>query len=143
VGLVENIEQKAPSKESDFDKETAAELLRQSTEFQGWAILILGGVIAILITQKVHPNSSPEWTFILLGPSMIFLSCSFLTAWELKKRHNYLLKKNNFGEVMSLANYLQTQFELFGWAIGALTLFATCFLCLILLGRIKPDEKDK
>ncbi len=138
--LAPHVAQKCVSEPPAPTKDTAGELLHQSTEFQGWAVLILGAVIAMVITTKVHPNSSPEWTFILLGPSVSFLSFSFLAAWELKKRYNYLLLHNNFDDVMSLASYLQVQFKLFGWAIGTLTLFATCFLCLILVRRVKPEQ---
>ena len=137
---IQTVSQQPPSEKATPNKETAGELLRQSTEFQGWAVLILGAITAILITTKVHSNSSPEWTFILFGPSIIFLSFSFLAAWELKKRYNYLLLHNNFSDVIGLANYLQAQFRLFGSAIGVLTLFATCFLSLILVGQIKPDK---
>jgi hypothetical protein len=138
--IVETVPRLPASEKAPPDKETAGELLRQSTEFQGWAVLILGGITAVLVTTKVHSNSSPEWTFILFGPSMVFLSYSFLAAWELKKRYNYLLLHNNFADVFSLARYLQVQFQLFGWSIGILTLFSACFLSLILVRRIKPDQ---
>jgi hypothetical protein len=141
--ISESVSAKLPSDKPPPNKETASELLRQSTEFQGWAILVLGAITAVVTTTKVHSRSFPEWTFILFGPAIVYLASSFLMAWQLKKRYNYLLLKNNFEDLMSLASYLEVQFKCFAWAIGLLALFAASFLCLILIGRVKPDEERK
>jgi len=141
--MVTKVESKQVLEKNDPYKETAGEFLKQSTEFQGWTVLILGGVIAILITTKVHSNSRPHWTFILFGPAIVFLFYSFLAAWELKKRYNYLLLHNNFADVTSLSSHLDAQFKLLGWATGVLMGFAAVFLFLTLAREIKPDEKEK
>jgi hypothetical protein len=141
-GMVTTVNQQ-PTDKPHPNKETAGELLKQSTEFQGWTVLILGGVIAALITTKVHANCRPEWTFIPFGPATTYLFFSLLAAWELKKRHNYLLFRNNFDDLMSVANHLSVQFQLLGWAGLCLTIVGAWFLILILAGQIKPDQKEK
>ena len=138
-----NVSEKPLTEKPLPNKETAIELLRQSTEFQGWAVLVLGGITAVATTTKVHSRSFPEWMFILFGPTIVYLGWSFLTAWELKKRYNYLLVHNNFEDLMSLSGYLEVQFKCFSSAIGLLAIFAASFLWLILIGRVKPDEERK
>lgn len=140
-GLVRRIPYNAADK-PDPRQTTGAELLKESNEFQGWTVLVMGGVIALLVTTKVHSNSNPEWSFILFGPAFVFLGTSFLAAWELKKRYNYLLVHNNFEDLNSLAKHLSAQFTLLSYSGIVLVVFGGSFLIQIILRKIKPDQKE-
>jgi hypothetical protein len=123
-------------------KNACAEIVKQGEQFQGWSVLILGGIVAILVTTKVHRMPYFGWAYLPLGPAAVFLATSLHAGWVLSKRYTYLVAKNNF-ELPTLSALLDVQSDLFLYSILCVSLFATCFLFFIVLERVEPFEEKK
>ena len=121
-------------------KNTADAILKQSEQFQSWAVLILTGIVALLITTKVHSTPGAQWAYLPLGPAIVFLLTALNTGWVLMKTYTFLLSLNNFSDFSSLANLLQMQSDLFLDAIICVSLFAGWFLLMIVFGKVKTFD---
>ncbi len=122
------------------EKNTADAILKQSEQFQSWAVLILTGIVALLITTKVHQTPGAQWAYLPLAPAIVFLVTALNAGWVLMKTYTFLLSLNNFSDFSSLANLLQMQSDLFLYAIICVSLFAGWFLFMIVLGRVKTFD---
>ena len=140
---IEDIEAREESRKNDAEKNAVNTILKQSEQFQSWSVLILTGIVALLITTTVHRTPGASWAYIVLGPAAIFLIISLNAGWTLTKRYTFLTAMNNFDDFASLANLLLIQSNLFLYSILSVSLFASWFLTLIVLGKIEPFEVKK
>jgi hypothetical protein len=131
------------TEEVEARKDAAKELLKQSDQFQGWSVLILGGIVAVLVTTKVHRTPNFEWAYLPLGPAAVLLAYSLHVGWVVAKRYTFLVGANDFTSNSSLSSLVQLQSDLFLYSILCVSLFASWFLFLIVLGRVEPFEDNK
>lgn len=136
-------QQKEDGATIEADNEVCAEILKQADQFRGWSVLVLGGIIALLVTTKVHRTVGVEWAYLPLGPAAIFLVNSLYAGWILTKRYTFLVATKNFSDYDSLSDLLQVQSDLFLNSILCVGLLAGWFLFLIVLGKIEPFETEK
>jgi hypothetical protein len=130
-------------KEDASEKATSSGIMKQGEVFQSWSVLILAGIIAISVSTKIHRTPAVSWIYLLLGPAATFLVFSLNTGWVLTKRHTYLAAKNNFSNLDDLISLLALQWDLFFYAVVCVSLFASWFLFLIVLGKIEPFEQPR
>lgn len=130
-------------KENVAYKNASSEILKQKELFQGWAVLVLAGIVTILITTKIHRAQGIVWVYLLLGPAAMFLITSLYAAWVLTKRYTYIVAKNNYSDFGNLSALLEKQSDLFLYAIGCVSFFASWFLLLTVLGKLEPFETNK
>jgi hypothetical protein len=123
-------------------KNACEQMIKQTEQFQGWSVLILGGIVAILVTTKVHRIAHFGWAYLPLGPAAVFLTGSLNVGWVFSKRYAYIVAKNNF-ELPKLSSLLEVQSDLFLYSIICVSLFAACFLFFIVLERVEPFEEKK
>ncbi|HEV7645855.1 MAG TPA: hypothetical protein VGO50_18085 [Pyrinomonadaceae bacterium] len=120
-----------------------AEIIKQSEQFKNWAALVLGGIIAILVTSKVYRTPLIEWIYLVLAPSAVFLVYSLYAGWVLGKRYTFLVSLNYYSPTDGLIKLLEGQAGLFLYSIAGVSVFAAWFLCFIVLGKTKPFEVEK
>lgn len=133
----------APEETKAAYKNTADALIKQSEQLQSWGVLILTGIIAILITTKVHRTPGAQWSYVALGPAAIFLVIALNTGVITARRYTFLLSVDDFSEFPSLSSLVQLQSELFANAIICVSLFAGWFLLLIAMGKVQTFEPPK
>lgn len=124
-------------------KSAAAELSKQRELFQGWSVLILGGIVAIITTTKVHRTPNVSLAFIPLAPAVAFLLNSLNAGWEFTRRYSFLVSRDNFLDLNSLSALVLIQSDFFLYAILCVSLVAGWFLFLIVWGKIEPFEEKK
>lgn len=129
--------------ENQAFKNAAGELLKQSEQIQNWSILVLGGIVAILVTTKVHRTPKVEWAYLPIGPATMFLINGVFAGQILMRRYTYLTGKNNFDSILSLSSLSNAQSDLFIYSLFCLGLFAGWFLFLIVSGKVEPFETKK
>jgi hypothetical protein len=124
-------------------KNAAAELSKQREQFQGWSVLILGGVVAILMTTKVHRTPHVSIAFIPLAPAVGFLLTSLKAGWEFSRRYSFLVSRDNYLDPHSLSTLVLIQSDLFLYALLCVSLVAGWFLFMIVLEKVEPFEEKK
>jgi hypothetical protein len=127
----------------EADKNAAAEILKQAEQFRGWSVIVLGAIVAILVTTKVHRTPRVELAYLPLGPATIFLVNSLHASWVLSKRYTYLVATNDYSDYGSISRLLQVESDLFLYSIVCVSLFAGWFLFLIVFGKIEPFEAEE
>ncbi len=121
-------------------KAAVSELLRQSDLFQTWGLLVPGGIVALLVTNKSHRSPWFEWPYMLLGPSAVLILTSLFSSWVVRKRFTYMVIHNNYESLKSISDLVAKQADLFLTALMVVSLFAAWFLVLITAGKIEPFE---
>jgi|ERR1044071_4504206 hypothetical protein len=118
------------------------EMIKQSGQFQGWSVLILGGIIAVIITTKVHKYPLPlvAWAYVAIGVAAVFLVFSLYAGWVLEKRYTFLLPFNDFADFKNMNALLQLQAKFFMLSMAAVSIFAGWFLVLIILEKVDPTD---
>lgn len=137
------IEEVAKGAENETLKNALAEMVKQSEQFHSWSVLILGGIVAIIITTKVHKAPGLPWAYIAIGLAGVVLIYSLQAGWVLKKRYTFLVSNNNYTDFNSMNSLLQTQVNLFMFAMLCVSVFASWFLVLIILGKVDPYDPPK
>lgn len=135
------VEMVETGKEVASHKSAAAVILKQEETFQSWAVLVLAGIVAILVTTKIHRAPGVSWAYLPLGPAAMFLLVSLNAGWVVTKRYAYLVAKNNFSDFANLSALLECQSDFFLYAITCISLFAGWFLFQIVIGKAEPFEK--
>jgi len=124
-------------------KATAQEVVRQGDLFLGWAMLFLGGIVALITTAKVHRIPFYAWAYLALGPACVFLAGSLLAGWVLRKRYAYFVLKENFSDISSLFELANVQSSLFFNSVFCAGAFGAFFLVLLVHGLATPFEMEK
>jgi hypothetical protein len=134
--------QKTPIGGEDAAHKNACEqMMKQSEQLQSWSVLILGAIVAILVTTKAHRiKNNFGWPYLVLAPAAVFLAGSLNGGRAFSKRFAYIVAKNNF-DIKSLSSLLEIQQDLFLYSIICVSVFAGVFLLLIVLERVEPFEE--
>jgi hypothetical protein len=126
--------------EDKVSKNAFAEMVKQAEQCHGWAALILGGIIAAVITTKVHKVPLLPVAYVLLGLAAVLLVGSLQAGWALKQRHTYFVLINNFSDFRGMNALLLLQTKFLMWAVGSVSIFAAWFLCMIVYEVVKPYD---
>lgn len=124
----------------EVERRTADTLSAQSNKFSDWALLVLGGVIAISVTTKVHAVKAVHAVFILLGPAGAFILMSLRAGWTLQRRLTNIVALDNWSDTESLASLLIKQTDLFLAGLLCATLFGLWHLCNVVAGVVQPHD---
>lgn len=125
---------------AEVEQRAADSLSAQSNKFSDWALLILGGVIAISVTTKVHAVKGVHEVFILLGPAGAFLLMSLRAGWTLQRRLTNIIALDNWSDLASLASLLISQTRLFLFGLTCATLFGLWHLVNVVAGTVSPHD---
>jgi hypothetical protein len=132
---------RVPDGQEDKGRKNAfEEMIKQSEQFQGWSALILGGIVAIIITTKVHKAPHLAWAYVAIGVAAVFLIFSLHAGWVLRRRYTFLLPFNDFKDFISMNALLQLQVKLFMLSMTAVSIFAGWFLILIIIEKLDPTD---
>jgi hypothetical protein len=114
-------------------------LTQQNKQMIDWGVLLLGGIIALVITTNVHPIKHYEWLFLIVTLAVSYLLGSLAAGVVFQRRAAYLAFQTteDFDGLFAL---LQIQSEQLASAILALGAFAVIFLSGIVFGSVKPYE---
>jgi hypothetical protein len=112
----------------------------QNKQLIDWGGLLLAGVIALVITTKVHAIKYYEWIFLLLSPAASFLLCSLWAGVVFQRRAAYLAIQTNSVRLDSLNELLGLQSQNLAFGLMPLSIFALVFLSAIILGYLQPFD---
>jgi hypothetical protein len=114
----------------------------QSSNLTEWALAVLAGMVAVVITTKVHRATASEMPYVALGPAGALLFMSLRAGWQLRGRITNATAFGNFGDVDNIALLLVSQSELFMGALACGFVFGFWYLLQIVLGRVRPYESE-
>jgi hypothetical protein len=110
-----------------------------------WGVLILGALIALVTTTKVHKIPIFEWLFLLVALATSFLIGSLAAGIVLQRRAAYLSLQFLVNADSVAKDYLDAPFKLLSiqshlleYTISALAVFALISLFGIVLGYVDP-----
>jgi len=129
--------------ESAAREKVVDELSKQSGQFRGWSVLVIGGIIALAATTKTHRTRFAPWYFIPLAPAATLILFSLHSAWELDKKANYLKATQEWYAYLGVAEIMQVQADLFLDGIVCAAVFAGFFLFGIVYGNVEHMEGGK
>ncbi len=126
--------------EPSLAKPVPDSLAQQNKQMIDWGVLLLGGIIALITTTKVHPIKHYEWWFLILGPASSSLLGSLWAGVVFQRRAAYLALQPCPESIDSLIQLLTIQNKQLERAGLILSAFALIFLIGIVFGSVKPHE---
>lgn len=114
-------------------------MTRQNDLLINWGVIILGALVALVVTTRVHKAPLVAWLFVLVGSAATVLIGSLWAGVLFQRRLTYLVQKP-LVSVSSLNELLLAQSELLEMALIPLGVFAAAFLVMIVSGRVNPVE---
>ena len=120
---------------------TPDRMAEQNKQMIDWGVLLLGGLVALLTTTKVHKIAHHEWWFLILTPAASFILGSLWAGVLFQRRAAYLSVQKYADASESLNGFLSIQSHEFIYALIPLALFALVFLAAIILGRVTPCQE--
>ncbi len=112
----------------------------QNKQMIDWGVLLLGGLVALVTTTKVHKIAYCEWWFLILTPAASFVLGSLWAGVLFQRRAAYLAVQQASDTSESLYKFLSLQSTEFIYCLIPLALFALVFLAAIILGRVTPCQ---
>jgi hypothetical protein len=119
------------------------EMLEQSKVFETWSLTILTGILAILITAKIHRVAHPEWLYLVIGPAAALLIGTLYASWVFRKRYTFLILQRRLHEYETLMRLLQDQTVIFKAALAVMVIFGAVFLFGVVYGTVHPFDATK
>lgn len=117
-------------------------LNQQNKQMIDWAVLLLGGSVALSTTTKLHRFKIYKTLYLLLiGPASGFLLASLWCGVVFQRRVAYLSIQTEPESFEALISFLRIESNLLTWGVCLLAVFALCFLFGIVLGFVDPCEK--
>lgn len=132
-----------PGTESTANKNEVAAIVEQSTALQGWSILILGGLAAVLVTTNTRKFNWYPWAFIALGPGTTLVVGSLYVSLVLGRLHGRYIFLNNYRSPSIMRGLLSDQSSLLIGSLFCIGVFISWYLFGIVAGSVRPyQEKD-
>jgi hypothetical protein len=119
---------------------TLARMNEQNALLFQWAIVLLGGVAALITTSKVHRVGHVDTVYVLLAPAAVLLLGSIGLGIRFQRSLTYLVSQD-LSHPPALNAYLFHQGELLFAALGCLVVFVIIFYLLIVFGGAMPTEE--
>ncbi|MBZ5668034.1 MAG: hypothetical protein LAO30_26050 [Acidobacteriia bacterium] len=113
-------------------------MTEQNKQMIDWGVLLLGGLVALVTTTKVHKIAYCEWWYLILTPAASFIFGSVWVGVLFQRRATYLEVHQLADTSESLLSFLSLQSTAFTYSLLPLVLFAVLFLTAIILGRVNP-----
>lgn len=129
---------KASAECAKLSPEVPKRMTEQNKQMIDWGVLLLGGLVALVTTTKVHKITYCEWWYLILVPAISFIFGSVWVGVLFQRRATYLEVHQLADTSESLLRYLWLQSTAFTYSLLPLALFAVLFLTAIILGRVNP-----
>lgn len=124
-------------------KQAVPSMKDQSALLLNWALLLVTGVIAIIVTKKTHRFRSIRFIYFVFAPALGSLLGSLLSAVAFQQRLAFVQFQNCVAQAASLNDLLLVQVSAFKGSIWLLAL--VCIVCLgeITAGFVEPGASKE
>jgi hypothetical protein len=119
---------------------TLARMNEQNALLFQWAVVLLGGVAALVTTSKVHRIGHVDTVYVLLAPAAVLLLGSIALGIRFQRSLTFLVSRD-YSHPPALNPYLFQQGERLFEALACLALFVVVFYLLIVFGGTVPTEE--
>lgn len=125
----------------DVQRRVVETYTKQNESLTNWSLTILGAIIAISVTSKVHHVRWCSSAYIVLGPAGAFFFGSLRAGWHFQRRVANMIALNDLSDLKSLASLLLQQTDLFRVGLIIAAAFGSWFLLNIVWGKTPPYEE--
>jgi hypothetical protein len=133
-----------PAKITDPNwKQAVPSMKDQSTLLLNWALLLVTGIVAIIVTKKTHRFRSIRFIYFVFAPALGSLLGSLMSAVAFQQRLAFVQFQNCAAQAGSLNDLLLAQVSAFKESIWLLAL--VCLVCLgeITAGFVEPGASKE
>jgi len=127
----------------DVQKRVIDTYTSQSEQLATWSLTLLGAIVAIAVTTKVHPVRFFSSAFVALGPGGAFFFGSLRASWQFQRRVANMIAHDDLSDLPSLASLLLQQLDLFRAGLACAGLFGAWYLVNIVVGSVEPYENER
>jgi hypothetical protein len=111
-----------------------------SSQHEAWALALLGGIFAMIVTYRVRRLALSPWLYILLGPSAAFLLGSILMAEWMPEAVNSFSSRPTMSTLYAILIMRNRQTFALHAALVCLCTFGAAYLVAIVSGSVRPEE---